>query len=145
MKKYRTFLTLLALMLLVPIGARSQQTLTVADGTVSQDYVPFQGFNADNAQHNQMIYPASLLESMAGSSISQMVFYINTSASNGSNTAADRMGTWTVSLGETTATTLSALDNTTPLTQVYEGNFDCSTGTLTIEFEEPYFMREATS
>lgn len=139
MKKYRTFLTLLALMLLVPIGARSQETLTVADGTVSQDYVPFQGFNADHAQHNQMIYPASLLESMAGSSISQMVFYINTSASNGSNTAADRMGTWTVSLGETTETTLSALDNTTPLTQVYEGNFDCSTGTLTIEFEEPYF------
>ena len=113
-------------------------TLDAADGTSNSEYVPFEGFNADAAQHNQMIYPASALSAMNGGSISKMVFYIDQSASNGSNTAASRLGTWTVSLGETAATTLTGLDNTTTLTQVYSGNFDCSTGMLTIEFASPY-------
>ena len=113
-------------------------TATIADGTVSNSYVPFEGWNADGAQHNQMIYPATDLAALNGGTISKMVFYIDQSASNGSYTAADRLGTWTVSLGETDATTLTGLDNTTVLTQVYNGNFDCSTGLLTLEFATPY-------
>ena len=123
--------------LLLPFASQAQ-TLTVCDGTVNNQYIPFDGYNADAAQHNQMIYPASELTDMSGQAIMQMVFYIDPSASNGGNTAASRLGTWTVSLGETTATTLSALDNTTTLTQVYQGYFDCSTGTLTIEFDQAY-------
>ncbi len=123
--------------LLLPFASQAQ-TLTVCDGTVNNQYIPFDGYNADAAQHNQMIYPASELTAMSGQAIMQMVFYIDPSASNGGNTAASRLGTWTVSLGETTATTLSALDNTTTLTQVYQGYFDCSTGTLTIEFDQAY-------
>lgn len=111
---------------------------TVADGTANSSVVPFDGYNADAAQHNQMIYPASDMNLTAGSTISKMVFYIDQSATNGGNTAADRMGTWTVSLGETTETTLSGLDNTTSVTEVYNGNFDCSTGLLTLEFSTPY-------
>ena len=113
-------------------------TQDAADGTANSSVVPFDGYNADASQHNQMIYPASALSSMVSGNISKMVFYIDQSASNGSNTAADRLGTWTVSLGETSATTLTGLDNTTTLTQVYNGNFDCSTGLLTLEFATPY-------
>ena len=113
-------------------------TLTTCNGTANHEYVPFYGYYADESQHNQMIYPADSLTAMNGEAILQMVFYIDQTAENGSNTAADRMGTWTVSLGETTATTLSGLDNSTTLTQVYQGYFDCSTGTLTLEFEAPY-------
>ena len=137
MKKVLRFLTLAA-MLCIPWVTQAQTTLTVHDGTVSNEYVPFQGYNADNAQHNQMIYPATELAAMDGKSITQMVFYIDESASNGSNTAATRLGTWTVSLGETAETTLSGLDNSTSLTQVYQGNFDCSTGTLTLVFDDGY-------
>lgn len=128
---------MLAALMIVPFASQAQ-TLTVCNGTVSNEYVPFQGWNADAAQHNQLIYPATDLTAMSGLAITQMVFYIDQSASNGTNTAASRLGTWTVSLGETTATTLSALDNTTTLTQVYQGYFDCSTGTLTLEFDQAY-------
>ena len=136
MQKFLRTLMLAAAMLL-PFASQAQ-TLTVCEGTVNNQYIPFDGYNADAAQHNQMIYPASELTDMSGQAIMQMVFYIDQSAGNGSNTAASRLGTWTVSLGETTATTLSALDNTTTLTQVYQGYFDCSTGTLTIEFDQAY-------
>ena len=129
--------TLMLAVLFLPFALQAQ-TLTVCEGTVSNEYVPFQGYNADYAQHNQMIYPASMLTDLNGETILQMEFYIDPNASNGTNTAADRLGTWTVSLGETTETTLSGLDNTTPLTQVYQGYFDCSTGILTVEFNSPY-------
>ena len=137
--KLRILFTMLAFCLAMVFGGKAWgQTLTVNDGTESSDVVPFDGYNADGAQHNQMIYPATGLTAMSGKIITQMVFYIDQSASNGSNTAAGRLGTWTVSLGETAETTLSGLDNTTTLTQVYEGYFDCSTGTLTLEFDEGY-------
>lgn len=141
MKKVLRFLTL-AVLLAAPWGGYfnqvQAQTLTVHDGTGNNQYVPFDGYNADAAQHNQMIYPATELAAMDGKSITQMVFYIDESASNGSYTAATRLGTWTVSLGETAETTLSGLDNSTSLTQVYQGNFDCSTGTLTLVFDDGY-------
>ena len=138
MQKFLRTLMLAAVMLL-PMASHAQTMyLTVCDSTASSDKVPFDGYNADADQHNQMIYPASMLTDMDGETILEMVFYINPNASNGSNTAESRLGTWTVSLGETSATTLSGLDNTTTLTQVYQGYFDCSTGTLTLEFDMPY-------
>ncbi len=137
MKKFLQILSLAAL-LCVPWATTAQNTLTVADGTSNSQVVPFDGYNADAAQHNQVLYPAADLTVMSGKDITQMVFYIDQSQNNGTNTAADRMGTWTVSLGETSATSLTGLDNSTQLTQVYQGYFDCSTGTLTIVFSDSY-------
>ena len=131
---------ILLMALFAPLALHAQTDLTVCDGTVSNQYVPIYGYWADNSQHNQMIFPASQLSAMTGKAISKMVFYIDASnTSNGSNTSADRLGTWTVSLGETTATTLSGLDNTTAVTQVYQGYFDCSNGTtVTLAFQNDY-------
>ena len=137
MKQLLRNLALVAL-LCVPWVTQAQTLTVYGDATANNQYVPFDGYNADAAQHNQMIYPATELTSMTGKEITQMVFYIDGTASNGSNTAASRLGTWTVSLGETDATTLSGLDNSTALTQVYQGNFDCSTGTLTLTFSDSY-------
>lgn len=131
---------MLLLALLAPWAANAQ-TLTVFDGgTANSQYIPFEGYNADNSggQQNQMIYPATELSAMNGKAITQMVFYIYSGGSNGSYTDASRLGTWTVSLGETEETTLSGRDNTTTLTSVYTGYMDCSSGTLTIEFENGY-------
>ena len=136
MKKALLFALLAALFM--PWAANAQTTLTVCDGTDNSNKVPFDGYNADSQQHNQMIFPANDLTAMNGKEITQMVFYIDQNASNGSSTAPGRLGTWTVSLGETEATTLDGLDNTTSLTQVYQGYFDCSTGTLTLAFSNNY-------
>ena len=135
--KSKALLYALLVALFMPWAANAQ-TLTVCDGTENSDKVPFDGYNADDSQHNQMIFPATDLTAMVGKNITQMMFYIDQTASNGSNTAPERLGTWTVSLGETTETTLSGLDNTTALTQVYQGYFDCSTGTLTLAFDGDY-------
>ena len=112
--------------------------VTVADGTDNNEYVPFYGYWADEDQHNQMIYPATDLSAMVGRQITQMVFYIDPTANNGSNTSS--IGTWTVSLGETTATTLSGIDNTTSRSTVYDGymNFDLTENTMTVNFTTPY-------
>ena len=144
-KTKRTFAFLLLLVaLLVPWAAVGQsQTLTVCDGTNNNEHVPFEAFSAVNAQHNQMIFPATELAAMNGQNIRQMVFYIDLNEiHNGQNIYAD-LGTWTVSLGETSATTLNSLDKTTALTQVYQNKFNNSTnaldpsaGTLTIPIDE---------
>ena len=137
-KKSLLFALLLALFM--PWVANAQTELTVCGGTANSQYIPFEGYNADNSggQQNQMIYPATELTEMVGKTITQMKFYIDASANNGSYTAADRLGTWTISVGETNETTLTGLDNTTTLTSVYTGYLDCSTGTLTIPFETNY-------
>lgn len=138
MKRSLRLWALLALLALPWAVSAQTDSLTICNGTANHEYVPFYGYYADDDQHNQMIYPSDSLTAMNGSAITRMVFYIDPTGANGSNTAADRMGTWTVSLGETTSTTLSGLDNSTALTEVYEGYFDCSTGTLTLEFSSPY-------
>jgi len=139
MKRFYSFFILLVACLMTANLQAGE--LTVCDGTANSSKVPFDGYNADGAQHNQLIFPASDLAAMNGNNISQMVFYIDGYANNTSTESyrtAERMGTWTVSLGETEATTLNGLDNSTALTQVYQGYFDCSTGTLTLTFNDEY-------
>ena len=111
-------------------------SLTVNDGTATNEYVPFYGYYGDAVQTDQLIYPASDLAAMTGGEITQMVFYV--ASQSGSYTLCD----WVVSIGETSATTLSGIDNTTTLTQVYSGamTFGASSGatTMTIVFDLPY-------
>ena len=150
MKKALQILMLLAAVTM-SAGLRAQGTLTVCNGTDTNEYVPIYGYYADDEQTSQMIFPASMLTSMQGSAIEQMAFYV----SYDGNYDAD-LGDWNVSLGITTATTLSALDETTPVTQVYSGPlvFDAATnatmmyvifsspfvyngGNLLVEFDHP--------
>ncbi len=54
--------------------------ITVAepsDGTYS-NYVPVYGYYFENAQHNQMIYPSTLLNSLNGKKITGITFHANT-------------------------------------------------------------------
>ena len=77
-KNKRAFALLLLLCaLLAPwaaVGQSQTLTLTVCDGTNNNQHVPFAAFSAVNAQHNQMIFPATELAAMNGQNISQMVF-----------------------------------------------------------------------
>ena len=111
-------------------------TLTVCDGTATNQHIPFDGYNAYSDQHNQMIYPSSSLSGLNGMSITQLVFYL----SDWDTDDEGDVGDWTISLGETTAATLNGLDGTTPLTQVYAGpmTFNSDHTTMTITFTDPY-------
>ena len=111
-------------------------TLTVCDGTATNQYIPFDGYNADSNQHNQMIYPSSSLTELNGMSITQLVFYL---ADWDTDHDGD-VGDWTISLGETTATTLNGIDGSTPLTHLYTGpmTFNSDHTTMTITFTDPY-------
>ena len=135
----RISLLMIALSFLAFVGvAKAQQTLTVHDGTATNRYVPFYGYWADATQQNQMIYPASdFPAAMVGGQISQMVFYIDPSQgySYGSG-----VGDWVVSLGTTDATTLSGLDTSTELTEVFSGNLDAviNGNTMTIAFSQNF-------
>ena len=133
MQKFLRTLALVAF-LMVPWVTQAQQTLTVADGTETNEYVPFYGYYADESQHNQVLYPAADLTAMVGKSITQMVFYVSSYNYNYD------WGTWTVSLGETSATSLSGIDNATTLTQVFTGAFETylTSTTLTITFADSY-------
>ncbi|MBQ6277625.1 MAG: choice-of-anchor J domain-containing protein [Bacteroidales bacterium] len=130
------------LLLMTAIGAVAQtSTITVNDGDVTNQTIPLDGFNADGAQHNQMLYLASDLSAMSGQEITEMVFYFNGSyGSNSSSVETGRLGTWTISLGETDATTLSSLDNSTTTSQVYQGimTWDHTALTMTITFDNSY-------
>jgi hypothetical protein len=131
----KSLLLMLLMALLVPWAAKGQSTLPVYEtGTETNEFVPFYGWYGDEVQTNQMIYPADQLTAMVGGSISQMVFFWD--SQYGSNTLCN----WVVKMGTTTATTLSGIDNTTALTQVYSGamSFDATEQTMTLVFDNAF-------
>ena len=129
MRKFLRSFVMMAL-LAVPFVTQAQNTLIVADGTTTNSYVPFYGYMGDAAQHNQMIYPATDLTAMVGMEITEMTLFV----SSGTTT----MNGWEISLGTTTATTLSGIDNSVSVSQVYSGSLSTSSGQMNIVFSEPW-------
>ena len=134
-KSVKSLFLLLAMLLGGTSPTWADQLTVYSDADYSSDNVPFDGYNADAVQQDQMIYPSSVLTNLAGTSISQMTFYYKANETSGTN-----VGNWIVSLGTTEATTLSSLDTTTPLTQVFSGAITPNTEakTITITFDTPY-------
>ena len=126
-----TFLTL-------GISGFAQNTLTVANGTTTNSYVPVYGFYADAYLRCQTIYTAGALDAAAagygmnGGTITGLTYYLSSPASEAWT------GTWEVKLMEVTASTLSAFVDMTNATTVYTGTLDGSSSTLTINFTTPY-------
>ena len=79
MKKF-----LFAMLMLMTMGMSGfAQTLTVANGTETNAYVPIYGYYTDAYLISQTIYPASMLTTMNGEDIISMLFYLSSSpASN---------------------------------------------------------------
>lgn len=133
----RKFIKLVALaaLLFVPWVANAQSTLTTCDGTATNSYVPFYGYYADETQNGQMIYPADSLTDMIGMQINQMVFYVSDYGSWGYD-----IGSWTVSLGTTTETTLSGITTAVTLTEVYSGamTFESDNTQMIVSFDNGF-------
>lgn len=109
------------------------EDLTVADGTATSSYLPLYGLylDEDNA-HGQCIYPADLLSEMAGGQISQLTLYLSSPAEKA------WLNTVTVSLGETSQTSLSSGFIITGLSAVYTGTLDPRGQTMEIVFSTPF-------
>ncbi|MBP3739934.1 MAG: fibronectin type III domain-containing protein [Bacteroidales bacterium] len=132
MKKFLRTLMLMAAMLL-PFASQAQETLTVANGTVTNDYVPIYGYYTDSYLRAQTIYPASYLSDMAGSQITGLTFYAeNSSVSWGS-------ASFVVKLTEVSVSSFSSSSyNEATSTTVFSGQLSISGGQMTIDFNTPY-------
>ena len=127
----KILLTLLTILVFgfaaTPLSA--QNTLTVADGTETNSYVPVYGYWADAYLRSQFIYPDSMLGDMLNYAISEMTFYLTGSPS--------LTATFEVKIATTTSATLSDfLSEST--TTVYTGTLPITNNELTIEFDNPF-------
>jgi len=134
------FATLLSLLGVTQVKA---DEITVYDGTGTNSYVPVAGYYADtNNQKVEIIYPASALSGIAGVTISQIQFYVSSSAS------AVWGATYEVFVKEVNQ---EAFDITSSYyssnaiaigndgaTTVYTGTLDATGSTMTIPFDEGY-------
>jgi hypothetical protein len=117
--------------------------LTVADGSATNEKCPIESYNNDCYVHHQLIYPASLLEEMKGSTVSALTFYVNTVAGKTID------GVYNVGLavveddhfdGGAYGTSYSY--NEAALTAVYQGVIDGSQETVTLTFSTPFVYAE---
>ena len=107
------------------------QYVTLADSTATNQYIPIYGNYVDEAQHNQIVYPASMMQELLGNDLTGFVFYMGTTSTTNWNT------TVTVSLGMSADETLSALSDAN-VTQVWQGTVSGMDELWTITFDEPY-------
>ncbi|MBR3467996.1 MAG: fibronectin type III domain-containing protein, partial [Bacteroidales bacterium] len=131
MKKFLLFL--MFALFCVPWAANAQETLTVCDGTATSSNAPIK---SGGGSQTEFIYPASLLESMEGGTITSVKFFSSsTSTTNYSNTV-------TVFVEEVASSTISASAwqyNQSTATKVYEGTtLTVSNGELVINFNTPF-------
>lgn len=135
MKRSKTFLTKAAMLLIVALfsltGVRAE-TLTVHNGTTTNNIVPVYGNWVDNYSKSQFIIASSDLDKMFAGSITGMTFYASQSSSSWGNAKFD------VYLSEVSETTISALKGWDTLTKVYSGSLSISGSQMTITFNTPY-------
>ncbi len=117
----------------VQITPTASVTLTVNDGTGTNEYVPVYGLYTDSYSRSQFIIPATSLTDMAWGQIKKMTFYCSqTTDSWGDNE-------FKVYLSETSGTTLSSLNDWNSMTRVYEGVLHInSNGTMEVVFDNDY-------
>ncbi len=112
---------------------RGVPSLTVADGTATNGYVPVYGYYTDNYLRCQMIYPASMLTTMAGGTIEGLTFYSSTTNTTWNNTS------FQVSMAEVPQTSFATTAwSSAELTQVYSGSLYISGGQMSLVFDEPF-------
>ena len=129
MKKLSIFLTVLCL---ACFGvAKAQQTLTVCNGTVEEQHIPFYAYSGDTqGTTSEFIIPESNLTALNGKTITALKFYLSQSQSK----------TWTavyqVYMAEVATTQLTRTIGPDAGTIVYQGTVDASGSEMTITFNQ---------
>jgi hypothetical protein len=114
-----------------------QETLTVYDGTVTNNHIPAYIYYFDEYTKSQFVIPAANLADMTGTPISSMTFY-----TKGSNVPYTTVSSADVYLKEVNYTNINAFEPKASATTVYSGYLDIvstdSGGEMTINFSTPY-------
>ena len=107
-------------------------SITVNDGTYTNDYVPIYGYYVDDNIHSQFIIPAADLSAMAFGIINKLTFYA-------SNASVDwGSASFKVYLTETDATTVNSLNSVADMEEVYSGSLSISGNQMVVTFTTPY-------
>lgn len=130
MKKH---ITIFAIVMFLMAGLNAQ-TLTVADGTDTDQYIPVYGLYMWKQQKSQTIYPDTLLTEMMGKYITELTYYFSTAPT------AAWGGTQTVKIGTTTANNLGNGFVASPSTLVWTGTLssNISNDQLHIILDQPF-------
>ena len=130
----RISLLMIALSFLAFVGvAKAQLTLTVNDGTTTNDYVPIYGLYVDDYLRCQYVQPAADLSQMIGGTINSLTFYLSRLAS-----ASWGDANFQVYLKEVESTSISTFIDPATATMVYDGSLDGTQSTMTVTFSTPY-------
>lgn len=142
MKKSTLFTLATALVMGWTASSACAAEMVVADGTATNEKCPVESYNNDSYVHHQLIYPASLLEGLKGSTISALTFHVSTPASKTID------GVYNVSLAVVAEDHFdggwggSYSYNDATLTAVYQGAIDGSQETVTLSFSTPFAYAE---
>ncbi|MBR4135038.1 MAG: fibronectin type III domain-containing protein [Bacteroidales bacterium] len=130
----KKFLFLLLTMMVGFFTTLSAQSVTVANGTTENSYLPVYGLWLDSDQHNQIIYPESLLTNLLGETISGIMFYL------ASPPYSSWTSTITIGMGITSNASFSvASHDTSTLTTCCTGvPLVLNGNTLTLAFSTPF-------
>ena len=125
------FLLMLSLMGFTQL--RAQETLTVYDGTSTNQYVPMYGYYADTqGTISEFIIPAETLADIEGAEIQGLKFYASSPANQ------DLTGTFKVYVKEVSNSTLAAISGSSDATEVYSGTLSVASNEMIIPFSTNY-------
>ena len=128
--KLLLFTLLCSLAAILPAKA---ETLTVYDGTATSRFLPAYIYYWDEYTRSQFVIPASVLEDMAGGTITALTFYTNVTTLTTTKAAAD------VYLKEVNYTSISAYETKASSNIVYQGKLTiAANGETTITFTTPF-------
>lgn len=128
--KLLLFTLLCSLAALLPAKA---ETLTVYDGTATSRFLPAYIYYWDEYTRSQFVIPASVLEDMAGGTITALTFYTDVTTLTTTKAAAD------VYLKEVNYTSISAYETKASSNIVYQGKLTiAANGETTITFTTPF-------
>lgn len=132
MRKHYLLLFLAALLL--PLGAKAQETLTVADSTATNSNIPVWGLWLDENTHTQTVYPAEMLTVLNGNDIVSLKWYLSSAPSSAWGSV------FTIRLMTTvdSATPASAFIDVSSATQVYQGTLTVADNEIEIELDEAF-------
>ena len=128
--KLLLFTLLCSLAAIMPAKA---ETLTVYNGTTTSRFLPAYIYYWDEYTRSQFVIPASVLEDMAGGTITALTFYTNVTTLTTTKAAAD------VYLKEVNYTSISAYETKASSNIVYQGKLTiAANGETTITFTTPF-------
>ena len=107
-------------------------SVTVNDGTTTNNYVPIYGLYVDEITKSQFIIPAADLAAMQYGTINKLTFYASQANVDWG------VATFNVYMTETAATTVDALADYSSMTQVYAGTLSIVNNIMEVTFTTPY-------